>query len=322
VSKLWIPSDTREHKFGKVAELAKEIASLPPIYVITHKRSKTLPTLKTLPFLRDMAKFVVAEEELSTYRDDQPGLDYLRIPSGYRGYDRGVGRARQFCLDDAWLNGAEDHVLILDDDLTSLSVLYGIGEGKVSHAYARAWSGPKGDFFGGLLVAVALAAEEAYDAHPEAVIASPQCNNANRTTGSSETRWELNRGGPPAQIQSWRVDRFADRCGELDLKRFNYHGDDIGVAAQIIAAGGSVVNVPSVIGQYLDYETESVIRSAATAPALRAAEHEALMSHELADYVTTREDILGRPQWHSLDWRKLVQRKKIPSDKVRWDDLT
>lgn len=319
MSKLWIPRDTRDEKFGLVERLSKELTSLPPTYVITHKRAKILPTLKTLPFLKDMAMFVVAEEELSTYRAEHT-LSYAKIPSGYRGYDRGVGRARQFCLDLAELLG-HDHILILDDDLTSLSVLYGIGEGKVSHAYARAWSGPKEDFFGGLLVAMALAAEEAYDAHPEAVIASPQCNNANRTTGSSETRWELNRGGPPAQIQSWRVDRFADRCGELDLERFNYHGDDIGVAAQVIAAGGSVVNIPSVIGQYLDYETESVIRSPATAPALRAAEHEALMSHELADYVTTREDILGRPQWHSLDWRKLLQRKKIPSDRMRWDDL-
>ena len=320
MSKLWIPRDTRDEKFGKVAELAMEIEDLPPIYVITHKRSKTLPTLKTLPFLRDCALFVVAEEELSTYRADQPGLDYLRIPSGYRGLDRGVGRARQFCLDDAWAND-RDHILILDDDLTSLSVLYGIGEGKVSHAYARAWSGRKEDFFGGLLVAVALAAEEAYEAEPTAVIASPQCNNANRTTGSSQTRWELNRGGPPAQIQSWRVDRFSERCGELDLEHFNLHGDDIGVAAQIVAAGGSVVNVPSVIGQYLDYEQQSVIRTPETAPALRRAEHEALMNHELADYVTTREDILGQPQWHSLDWRKLVQRKKIPSTRVMWDDL-
>lgn len=320
MSKLWLPRDNRETKFGLVAELAREIESLPPIYVITHKRSKTLPTLKTLPFLRDMARFVVAEEELSTYRADQPGLDYLKIPSGYRGLDRGVGRARQFCLDDAWLNGAEDHILILDDDLTSLSVLYGIGEGKVSHAYARAWDGPRESFFGGLLVVVALAAEEAYAEHPNAMIASPQCNNANRTTGSSETRWELNRGGPPAQIQSWRVDRFAEKCGELDLERFNYHGDDIGVAAQVIAAGGSVVNIPSVIGQYLDYETDSVIRSAETAPALRAAEHAALEADPMWPYVTTREDILGRPQWHSLDWRKLVQRKKIESDRALWKD--
>jgi hypothetical protein len=191
----------------------------------------------------------------------------------------------------------------------------------VSHAYARAWTGRKEDFFGGLLVVVALAAEEAYEAEPTAVIASPQCNNANRTTGSSQTRWELNRGGPPAQIQSWRVDRFSELCGELDLEHFNLHGDDIGVAAQIVAAGGSVVNVPSVIGQYLDYEQQSVIRTPETAPALRRAEHEALMNHELADYVTTREDILGQPQWHSLDWRKLVQRKKIPSTRVMWDDL-
>lgn len=315
---LWLPRDDRDAKFGLAAEATDW--DLPQIYVITHKRSATLPTLKALPSLRDEARFVVAQEELSTYRADQPGLNYLPIPSGYRGLDLGVGRARQYCLDVAEMQG-EDHILILDDDLTSLSVLYGIGGGKVSHAYARAWEGSRESFFRGLLAVVAAVAEEAYAERPGAVIASPQCNNANRTTGSSETRWEANRGGPPAQIQSWRVDRFSEMCGELDLARFNYHGDDIGVACQIIAAGGDVINIPSVIGQYLDYETESVIRTPATASGLRAAEHAALLADPLAPYVRTREDILGQPMWHSLDWLKLQQRGLVSYEKVRWDDL-
>src|SRR5690625_7910821 len=59
----------------------------------------------------------------------------------------------------------------------------------------------------------------------------------------------------------WRVDRFTEMCGEMDLVDFNYHGEDIALVEQIIHAGGSVVHVPSIIGQYLDYETQSVMRT-------------------------------------------------------------
>lgn len=319
MTNLVLPVDDVEGKFKLAWECSAQLGSLPPIYVITHKRADTLPTLKTLPMLRWRGLFVVAEEELETYRAAHPELVYLPIPAGYRGLERGVGRARQFCLDTADLLGQE-HILIMDDDLTSLSVLYGIGPGKVSHAYTRLVGDQREAFHAGLLVLFSQIAEEAYGVEPTAVIASPQCNNANRTTGSSETRWELNRGGPPAQIQSWRADRFTITCGELDLDNFNLHGDDIAVAAQVIAAGGSIVNVPSLIGQYLDYETESVIRTPETAPALRAAEHEALMAREIAPFIKTRTDLLDRPMWHSLDWKTLHARGLVKTTRILWKD--
>src|SRR5699024_11627371 len=134
----------------------------------------------------------------------------------------GIGRAKQYCLEMATLLG-QDTVLMLDDDLVRLSILCEKGDGKVSYAFKRFVGDRIDDYQSGLLVLMAMLAQEAFAAHPEAIIASAQCNNSNRSISSSEKRWELNRGGNPSQMTVWRTDRFADLCGEMDLENFNYH---------------------------------------------------------------------------------------------------
>lgn len=315
---LQIP-DTREAKFALALELSGRPDLLPPIYIISHKRSSTIPTLHNVPVLRQLATVVVAEEELPEYRAALPGVRLVPIMAGYRGYPSGVGRARQFVLDTASILG-QDHILLLDDDLKSLTMLYPNDRGGASHAFRGHID--REPMLLGSLILISLCAEEAYRARPKAVIGSAQCNNANRTLDSSRLRWETNRGGPPAQIQSWRVDRFFEMCGgELDLARFNYHGDDIGLSCQVVSSGAEIVRIPSMIGHYLDYETASVIRTQETAPALRQAEHDALMTLPLAPYIRTKVDVLDRPQWHSLDW-KAIERAGLsePSEHRLWTD--
>lgn len=311
--------DTRDAKFGLALELSKRLDLLPPIYIISHRRARRLRTLQTLPALTERARLVVAAEEAEEYRRAHPRARVLTIPKGYRGLEIGVGRAKQFVFDTADLLG-QDHILIIDDDLKNLSVLYAIGAGKVSHAFLQAIGNRQEELQLGLLVLMALCAGEAYAAHDNAVTASPQGNNSNRTTGSSEVRWELNRGGVPSQLQSWRVDRFRDRCRELDLLNFNRHGDDIAAACLIVSAGGAVVNVPSIIGSYFDYETQSVLRDPRTAPGLRQEEHDGLMKLPLARYVKTRTDVLDRPQWHSLNWTALERDGRTTTARTLWTD--
>lgn len=292
---------------------------LPPVYIISHKRANDVRTLRTIPGLKGHAALVVAEAEVLDYIDHAGDVDLLTIPAGFGGHDIGVGRARQFCLEHARDNDL-DHILILDDDLEQLSVLYSIGGGKVSHARKAISAGWEDDFQMGIMVLFAALMEEAYSSHPEAVTGAPQCNNANRTPASASLRWQVNAGNTPAQFQSWHVPRFFELCGGLNLEEFNFHGDDIGATADIIGRGGSIVNIPSIIGQYADYETESVIRTPETAPVLRLAEHEALMRMAIAPYIKTRFDFLDRPQWHAMNWRTLKKDGVVKGDVRLWTD--
>lgn len=318
MTNLTIP-DTREAKFGLIFDLAKRASKmLPPVYVISHKRAGDVPTLQTLPWINENGYLVVAEDAAMEYELLHPEARILEIPSGYAGLEIGIGRAKQFVLDHARENG-DEHIILLDDDLESLSALYSIGGGKVSHAYARLVEDKREEFYLGLLVLFAAVMDEAYAEEPTAVTGSPQRNNSNRTTGSASARWELNRGVHPSQMQSWHVGRFWSMLPEgLNLEDFNYHGEDIAVALDILAAGGSLVTVPSIIGQYRDYETESTLRTPETAPALRQKEHEDLQKHALWPYVRTRLDLLDRPQWHAIDWRKIKKERGVPEDKVLW----
>lgn len=316
-------ADTREDKFALVFELAERPELLPPVYIVSHQRADRLRTLDTIPALRGIATVVVSASERQAYRQALgPDVAMLSIPDTYRGHTGGLGRARQFCLDYAELEG-QRNIIILDDDLLLLTLLYHIGDNKVSRASKKHIGAEKlPTFHFGLLNLVAQLALEAFEANPEAVIASPQCNNANRTIRSSELRWALNQGGPPSQIQVWDVERWTEMCGVIDLERFNYHGEDISIAVQVVTAGGSVVDIPAVVGNWSDYETESVIRNQDTAPALRQTEHDNLKSlgDSVFRYIRTKYDLIGRPQWHSVYWKKLQQDGMVRTDKAYWID--
>lgn len=318
---LQIGEDSLEEKFALIYAAAERQELLPPVYIISHRRSDNLRTLRTLPWLEQVATVVVAEPEVATYRAAWPKTDIVSIPPGYGGHDIGVGRAVQFTLEYAHSQG-QGHILMLNDDLKAITMLFDVGGGKVSHAYFNLVGDRRQDYFRGVLTLIAECADEAYVAEPSALVASPQANNSNRTTHASSKRWALNQGGNPAQLVSWRVDRFMDLVGGLNLEDFNYHGDDIGVACDIIENGGQLVDLPAFIGHYLDYETESVLRTPETAPLLRQEEHDALLAKPfMGQYIKTREDLLGRPQWHSLDWPRMKADKVARANARLWTDL-
>jgi len=315
---LQVPN-TAEAKYGLIYEVAGDPSLLPPVYVLSHNRSDNLVTYRKFPWLRNESTLVVAHGQEATYR--AAGWDNLLvIPQGFGGHDRGIGRALQYILETADMLGQE-HILTVHDDLIMASVLYETEPGKVSRAWNRWMSHDREGYQRGVLALMALCAEEAFAAWGSAVIASPQVNNANRTLNSSRKRWALNEGGNPAQLQYWRVDRFLDLTGGLNLEEFNFHGEDISLACDIIQNGGQVVNLPTFITDYLDYETESVIRNPANAHLLRQQEHDSLMAKgAFAKYIKTRYDILDRPQWHSLDWPKLKKDGLAQADEALWTE--
>ena len=308
--------DSQEAKFDLIFELANRLDLLPPVYIISHKRAGAVRTLRTLPLMHEHGAVVVAADEYDEYRRAHRDVQIIRIPNGYGPENIGVGRARQWCIDTADILGHE-HAIVLDDDLTLLSILWGAGDGRASRAFAGAIEGRREEFFLGILVLFAAVSADAFLNNPGAMVSSTQNQNANRTPAASEARYQVNNGGNPGLMQMWNVVPFQE-IGGLDLARFNRHGDDIGAVTQIINAGGSVIKVPSIIGNSLDCETESVIRTVETAPALRQGEHDALMADPLARYVKTKYDLIDRPTWHSMDWRAMARDGVVQQRRVPW----
>lgn len=313
--------DAQEAKFDLIFAAAARPDLLPPVYMLSHNRADNLKTFRRMPWLTHHATVVVVADQLAAYREAWPMARIIPIPVGFGGHEAGIGRALQFILETADLLGQE-HIITVHDDLQNIGPLYSLGDGKVSRAYAsKIDPEQQQDFYRGCFTLFAEIAAEAYAAHPDAVIASPQVNNSNRTVGSAERRWVLNQGGNPAQLQSWRVDRYLEQVGDLNLEQFNVHGEDISIACDVVAAGCQVVNVPALITDWSDYETDSVIRNPTNAHILRQGEHDALMTKtDLVPYIKTRYDLLDRPQWHTMDWAKLKRDGLVKTDEAHWTD--
>lgn len=313
-------ANTAEDKFALIYQAAAHPELLPPVYVLSHKRAGNLRTFKIMPWLAREATLVVAHSDSAEYTSRWPDTRQLVIPAGYGGHDIGLGRAIQFTLETADLLG-QDEILLLNDDLRAISVLYETDPGVVSRAWAEHVDHDREGYLRGALVTMAECAREAFARHPDAVIASPQGNNALRTLAPSTRRWALNTGYHPTQLQYVRVDRLLELTGGINLAEFNYHGEDISLACDIVAAGGQMVNLPTFVGSWLDHETDSVMRSPANAHLLRQAEHDALMRKtELAPYIKTRYDLLDRPQWHALSFTRLKRAGILKSDEALWSD--
>lgn len=299
---------------------AEAAHQLPPVYITTHRRADKLDTLRNIPYLQEHATLVVAEQELDDYLAHWPQAGYLVIPEGYGDVPIGLGRANQFIMETAQDQGQEV-ICVIDDDLKAITALYSLEDGdRVSRARgAHVPDGRMGDFFLGCLVTMGLIAEEAFASSEYVVLASPQTNNADRRIGAASKRWALNQGGNPAQLRFIHVPRLMAMTGGYDPE-FAQHGEDIALAADILAAGGSLADIPTFVTDWRDYELESTMRTPETAPALRAAEHESLMKKPLAKFIKTRYDMLDRPQWHSINWTALKRAGWTEPGGLLWTD--
>ena len=295
---------------------------LPPVYIISYHRSDNAPTLRMFPTsITQRFTVVVHEEEKALYQAALPDAKILTIPRMWRGYELGAGRARQFVLETAELLG-QDRILLLDDDMVNLTTLYAIPGGKVSRAIRSRYDGDPAVFRLGVLGLFAVLSEDAAQHDSTLCLTACQYNNAQRNTWSAATRWRTNHGKPPGQVEYWAMDRWLKYCPEgIDLEHFARHGEDIAVNLQLAYAGASVGNIPCVIGDFWDYETRSVLRNPQNAPALRQVEHDNLMLHPLAPYISTRLDMVGRPQWNTVNWPLMRRDKIVQSVTASWAPL-
>lgn len=306
-------------RYALLDAAAGAVHQLPPVYIMSHRRADALDTFKTLPYLIENATLVIAEHEHDDYRAKWPRTSLELIPADYGHTPIGHGRALQYIVEHAHKLGQEQ-IIILDDDLRGITPLFSLEDGdRVSRVRPKPSEGRDRYYLGGL-VTMALVAREAFAEVPEAVIASPQVNNADRRLVPATRRWMLSHGGNPAQFQFIHVPRLMDRTGGFDAVEFALHGADIAVACDITAAGGAVVDMPAFVTEWRDYESESVMRTPATAHLLRQGEHDALMKKPLAKYIRTRYDMLDRPQWHSLNWKALQRDGLAPSETCLWSD--
>ena len=296
--------------------------ALPPIYIRSHARADKLDTLRRFPFLERRAILVVAEDEEVDYLLEWPAAHILTIPTGYPG-EKSAGRAIQFILETAKAK-RQEHILILDDDLMSLTALYEDEGGKVSRAIRRHLPERQDrellaqGFFG----MIATAAEDAYASEPTAALAGVQVMSPSWTANCAAVMWRLNFGPVfPSQLMSVNVPRFMEMVGGVDPD-FHEHGDDLSMTVDLLDAGGSTVMLPTFITGWRSYETESVIRDELTAPAYRQREHDLIMAKPLGreGYIRTRYDDQGRPWWHRVNWQKLRKDGMVKTSEKTWKE--
>lgn len=316
--------DSQESKFDLAMRCAARPDLLTPTYIISSRRSQDLRTIQTIPQLAELATIVVSEEEEADYVKNQPTIKNLvTIPRGYRGLAGGAGRARQFCLDRAMALGQE-HIIIMDDDLVTLTIQYGLpgDNNKSSTAWTDRIADDPESFRFGLFIAAGLCADDAFEAQPRAVLAGTVARNAVEwSKATSRTRWDMNRyGRAPMQMVSWHVDRFNDMVGEIDLAAFNNHGEDLSSALYVLQAGGDIVRIPSISTGFLPM-TDSVIRTnRKVANVLRHQEYNSLRTIPYHKYVATKFSEDGRPLGSRIAWRRLRQDDAIAMDLVKWED--
>lgn len=288
--------------------------NLPNIFVISHARLD-VPTFKTIPALITLATLVVPQEQYLAYAAAWPDTTILAIPEDMYSVGRGVAQARQFCLDATSSNGLMRRCVILDDDITGISMMYESG-GKASSAYVDKVLGDRPLYAFGVFCVAVLTATEAMNENPDLVIVGPQNRNDQRTLDAALAKYDLNYGRMPIGFVIWDVDRFRAVAPDgLDM-RYNAHGEDLWAAMTVLWNGGSYGRVPSVLVSYYDEHTQSTLKTPENEHLVRAAEWERIQTEPWVDYVRTKWDMLDRFAGAAPNLKKF--RDSAPFRRVLW----
>lgn len=302
-------------RWGYIQGVAQETAmmdgeNLPPIYVLSHARLD-VPVFKTLPYLQDIATLVVPQEMYRAYEVAWPDVDIMTIPEGVYGVGRGVAQARQFCLDLA----GHGMAVILDDDITGISMMYEGDNGKASSAYVKQVQDDRSLYAFGVFCVAVMESVAAMNEHESLVLMGPQNRNDQRTLDAALTRYDLNYGRMPIGFVVWHVDRFREMCGMLDM-RYNAHGEDLWATMTVLSAGGSYGRVPSVLVSYYDEHTQSTLKTPENEHLVRAAEWERIQTESWKDDVRVKWDVLDRFAGAAPNLKKF--RATAPFHRVLW----
>lgn len=302
-----------------------------PTWVISYNRFSN-----DAPFLEMARRFertddinvLVRESQRIAYQGAYPelvihGLDDDLIPS--------CGEARWGAADLAYGLG-EDAVLMFDDDVTRLGYLFQSAtvKGRTPGAEISGHNGkadldvlPDGPER--VLSAMSELAGQVFEQHPHAVIGGPLKQHMSFSPERHRTRYTLNGAVTPRQAMVWHLDRMDELGIRLNQEHFGVHGEDIGLMAAVLAAGGDSFALPSLV---YDHWPEAVnieksqIRNASNAAALHAHEWACIQQYPIKDYIRVKTDLLGNYEWGDVDWRKLHKLRGTSMIQAFWDEAS
>jgi len=312
------PANTWGNRWTGIRNLAADYrvdhSSFPPVYVLSHARLD-VPVFKTIPELSRYAILVVPEERYREYQDAWPHTDIIVIPDGMYGVERGVAQARQAVLDYAEQVGYE-RCVILDDDITGISMQYEGEDGKATSAFVAKVGDQRSTYTLGVFAWTLDILDDLMNDNPTVVIAGPQNRNDQRTLDAAQALYDLNYGRMPIGFVMWDLARFKKYAGSLDM-RYNRHGEDLWATMTVLHNGGSYGRVPSVLVSYYDEHTQSTLKTPETEHLIRQAEYDRILTEAWKNKVRVKWDILDRFAGAAPNLR--LFRDTAPFKRVLWD---
>lgn len=286
----------------------------PPVFVLSHARLD-VPVFQTIPELHRYATLVVPEEKADEYLARWQHTNIVTIPENEYDVGRGVAQARQFVLDLAAAQGHE-RCVILDDDITGISMQYEAEDGKATSAFVAKVGEQRSTYTLGVFAWTLDILNTMMDANPEVAIAGPQNRNDQRTLDAAQAKYDLNYGRMPIGFVMWDLARFKKYADRLDM-RYNRHGEDLWATMTVLHNGGSYGRVPSVLVSYYDEHTQSTLKDPSNEHLIRQAEYDRILTEEWKDKVRLKWDILDRFAGAAPNLR--LFRDTAPFKRVLWD---
>jgi len=299
-----------------------------PIWVISYQRAGTAPLLNmaTKWGRQHDINIVVRESQREAYEAAYPRMNVHALPDDSIDC---VGKARWAAASLAYALG-EEAILMMDDDVLSLRFLFqreffrGKNVGKECSGHSTLDDlEVLPDLAERVLLGMSAVARDVFAEHPKAMLGGAIKQHMSFDYRNHRTKYVLNGGVTPRQVMVWHVDRMFENGVALNLERFGLHGDDIGIVAEILKAGGDCFAMPS-FGyvhwpEAINIKT-SVVRNADNAKALHEFEWEALQMYPIRDYLRVKRSIVdGSFEWADVNWNRLGRLRNRPTIRFSWD---
>lgn len=299
-----------------------------PVWIISHQRAGSAPTLDGISasWVRtDDVHVLVRQSQLADYKAAYPRLQLHAYPDENI---PNVGTTRWAAADLAYALG-DDVIVMMDDDVLKLDFLYqgahksGVNAGaECSSASGKADRAQLPNLDELVVTAFASTAREVFAAEPGAVLGGMNKRHMSFSPKNHRTHYTVNGGATARQVYAWHLARMDQAGVALNTQLFGRHGDDIGLTAEVLAAGLDCFTTPSFVFDHWPEEiniNRSTLRNAANAAGLHAAEYKALMQYPIRDYLRVKRDIVGNYQWGDVDWQRLAKLRGQPTRHVGWD---
>lgn len=313
------------------------LASLPttaryPTWLVSHARADGAPLLDRMrtewATPDHNIHLMVRGSEADAYRALCPFATVHTLP--YPDDEDCVGAARWAAVERAAELGHR-RILMLDDDILQVRFMFKrhITKGKnqgaeCSGTHTKEDAAVLPYIEEHVLAGFCTVAEEVLETNPLAMMGGMLKRHMSFSASNHQTKYVVNGGVTPKQVQVWDVQRMLDRGVRLDTDLFGRHGDDIGLVADVLANGGQCWAEPSFVYDVWSEDVNverSVVRNAGNLRALHALEYFGLQHYPVKNYLRERrskED--GSFEWAEVDWRKYHKQHGTEPYRVFWDD--